>query len=814
MHALCCISPVPLERESHPLTLSDEQSTIAFPMDQQNNHKASKPPINYKNGSSSPLMTKAYSSVAPPYLESVVDHDENRSLARSTTGLSVGEGSMKIGMSGDLTISVESRGCTNSSTNVGGILYKWVNYGKGWRPRWFVLQEGVLSYYKVHGPDKVSVNHERHKGLRVIGDEAQRLQRKQRNANVDEKRPRKPFGEHKLNPMSVRGTKRTKRTLMPDLMQRLHKLFLEAVWQSSWVCICFKLLLNLDSGNVNQLHDLAVSSLRESKSDDKKFYIYTGTKTLHLRAETKEDKIIWLEALQAAKDLFPRNSLIYGLAPPPEEISLGTEKLRKRLLDEGLSEELVLECEQIILSEFSEVKDKFNTLQQRRIHLLERLRLLEAEKVELETTVVDEMQSQGGHASGRGLKYHGSETDDSDDEADKSGGMEIDSDEEDEIFFDTKETLGSYRTSSSDISSELSELDESGDMELVGFNYPKIQRRTKLPEPKEKEKSGNSLLRLLHVAAFAVSGYASTETRTCKPFNPLLGETYEADFPDMGLRFFSEKVSHHPMIVACHCDGRGWKFWGDSNLKSKFWGRSIQLDPVGTLTLQFEDGEEFQWSKVTTSIYNLILGKLYVDHYGTMRITGNRDLSCKLKFKEQSIIDRNPHQVQGYVHDKSGEKLATLFGKWDESMYYIMGDLAAKPKHYDPMSEAILLWRRNPPAENPTRYGFSSFAIALNELTPGLKERLPPTDSRLRPDQRHLENGEYEDANSEKLRLEQKQRRASQLQEKGWQPHWFRKEKGKDTFQYTGGYWEARKDSNWKDCPDIFGPDLPEMPAE
>lgn len=49
--------------------------------------------------------------------------------------------------------------------------------------------------------------------------------------------------------------------------------------------------------------------------------------------------------------------------------------------------------------------------------------------------------------------------------------------------------------------------------------------------------------------------------------------------------------------------------------------------------------------QVTTSIYNLILGKLYCDHYGTMRIEGNRDYSCKLKFKEQSIIDRNPHQV-------------------------------------------------------------------------------------------------------------------------------------------------------------------------
>lgn len=99
------------------------------------------------------------------------------------------------------------------------------------------------------------------------------------------------------------------------------------------------------------------------------------------------------------------------------------------------------------------------------------------------------------------------------------------------------------------------------------------------------------------------------------------------------------------MVVACHCEGRNWKFWADSNLKGKFWGRSIQLDPVGVLTLQFDDGETFEWSKVTTSIYNIILGKIYCDHYGTMRIKGSANYSCKLKFKEQSIIERNPHQV-------------------------------------------------------------------------------------------------------------------------------------------------------------------------
>jgi oxysterol-binding protein 1 len=49
-------------------------------------------------------------------------------------------------------------------------------------------------------------------------------------------------------------------------------------------------------------------------------------------------------------------------------------------------------------------------------------------------------------------------------------------------------------------------------------------------------------MRILYVAAFAVSGYASSDGHPCKPFNPLLGETYEADYPENGIRFISEKV--------------------------------------------------------------------------------------------------------------------------------------------------------------------------------------------------------------------------------------------------------------------------------
>lgn len=51
-------------------------------------------------------------------------------------------------------------------------------------------------------------------------------------------------------------------------------------------------------------------------------------------------------------------------------------------------------------------------------------------------------------------------------------------------------------------------------------------------------------------------------------------------------------------------------------------------------------------------------------------------------------------------------------------------------------------------------YFFSDLALTLNEP----EDRVAPTDSRLRPDQRLMESGRWDEANVEKQRLEEKQR--------------------------------------------------------
>ena len=78
-------------------------------------------------------------------------------------------------------------------------------------------------------------------------------------------------------------------------------------------------------------------------------------------------------------------------------------------------------------------------------------------------------------------------------------------------------------------------------------------------------------------------------------------------------------------------------------------------------------------------------------------------------------------QVNGFVEDVMGKKVATLFGKWDDSMYYVNNDGSGKPKDCTSSDDAALLWKKSKPPPSLTRYNLTSFAITLNELTPRLQ---------------------------------------------------------------------------------------------
>lgn len=298
--------------------------------------------------------------------------------------------------------------------------------------------------------------------------------------------------------------------------------------------------------------------------------------------------------------------------------------------------------------------------------------------------------------------------------------------------------------------------------------------------------------RMVYVAAFAVSSYGSGYFRAgSKPFNPLLGETYECIREDKGFKYISEQVSHHPPISVCHAESRNFIFWQDVRIKTKFWGKSMEFQPAGTTNLFLPSvDEKYMYNKVTTCVHNLFSGQRWVDQYGELKITASSGIACKLTFVKASYWSAKRHEIHGCVTSPDGKVVRNLFGKWSEALY-----CGVAPS-------AKCIWRPGTmPEDYELYYGFTRFAMELNELDPEMAKYLPPTDTRFRPDQRLLEEGDLQGAENLKLVLEQSQRerrkrREEEENEQLCEGRWFSRHitpSGEETWTYNNKYWEMRK---------------------
>ncbi len=88
--------------------------------------------------------------------------------------------------------------------------------------------------------------------------------------------------------------------------------------------------------------------------------------------------------------------------------------------------------------------------------------------------------------------------------------------------------------------------------------------------PEAANSDPDPLIRDAYVAAFALSQFANIEARNLKPFNPVLGETYEL-LTDQ-FKFVAEQVSHHPPISACVGYNDKYEMYTHTEVKGKFQG--------------------------------------------------------------------------------------------------------------------------------------------------------------------------------------------------------------------------------------------------
>ena len=324
--------------------------------------------------------------------------------------------------------------------------------------------------------------------------------------------------------------------------------------------------------------------------------------------------------------------------------------------------------------------------------------------------------------------------------------------------------------------------------------------------------------RLLYVTAFAISQFSGGRTKERairKPFNPLLGETFELVRTDKevpgGFRLLVEKVHHRPVKLAIHAESANWSFCQTPAPGQKFWGKSAEITTDGRVRISLHlpnGGQEcYSWNIATMFLRNVVMGEKYVEPVGTMTVvndsTGHK---ASIEFRSKGMFGGRAEEVQADLIGPDGRSAGSgLTGTWTAGLRV----------NGQGKSSGDEIWRVGDLVDNAAQtYGMTLFAAGLNEITAVEKGKLAPTDSRLRPDQRLAELGKLDEAEAWKHKLEEEQRaRRRVLEARGvtHQPRWFARvdeaPEGEEVWRIKAGkdsYWEARAKGSWAGVEDIF----------
>lgn len=253
------------------------------------------------------------------------------------------------------------------------------------------------------------------------------------------------------------------------------------------------------------------------------------------------------------------------------------------------------------------------------------------------------------------------------------------------------------------------------------------------------------------VCAFAISCYASHRFRDRKPFNPLLGETFE--FQHGNIRYFSEKVSHDPLVIATHTTGETFELWNCFKIQTQLKGISVEVCLQGKNHLKIlASGHLYEWNKANTMVKSN-LGQKSIETNGTIVLveTTKRFDSAEIRFKSSSFFSKTAnYEIDGCI-SQQGIKTALINGDWDKEVW--LSDLQTKSRK--------IIFAPNPhPPNHKDNYGFTEFAMNLNckETACSPIDFLPMSDSRNRSDLQLYEKGLSDEAQQIKQRLEQEQR--------------------------------------------------------
>ena len=302
-------------------------------------------------------------------------------------------------------------------------------------------------------------------------------------------------------------------------------------------------------------------------------------------------------------------------------------------------------------------------------------------------------------------------------------------------------------------------------------------------------------LQMCYICAFIIGELFLNIGRFLKPFNPILGETYEYYQNDHKFRYYSEQVKHKPQITAFVGETPEFIYYGDTLGDSSFkFLKGIELTFKNKIHIYLKkSGIHYIFNRPLIYIKGLMKPPMYNDYSGTIIIQDANDKSskCELTFIEQSWTSNELGNFEGKSFSNENEVKYLIGGNWQEEIYITDPDGNNK-------KSLLVLTKNSTYLQNSIdKYSLPFYACNLNVTNEHLNNNLPKNDSRFRHDIGLLELGEdcIPKAQIYKNAYEEKQR--NEIKDEGHEIQFFNEKVDEETeeiyYEPNGKYWEMKK---------------------
>ena len=330
-----------------------------------------------------------------------------------------------------------------------------------------------------------------------------------------------------------------------------------------------------------------------------------------------------------------------------------------------------------------------------------------------------------------------------------------------------------------------------GQKQCEKFYYLDLLNKAAHEEKKE--------MQLCYISAFIIGEIFLNIGRTLKPFNPIIGETYEYYNNNLNFRYYSEQVSHKPPVNAFVGETSNFILYGDTlgDTSFKLFKGGMELSFSNKIHILLKKyGDHYTYIPPNAIAKGLMKPPLYVDYYGDVLIENEKNpaYKCELKFIEESWTPNSLGNFEGTVYNND-KIIYLLGGNWKNEIY--MTDPDGNNKQ-----DLLILDQKLEYLNNTSEcYHLPEFTCDLNNLTEELENSLPLNDSRFKKDIRFLEEGNVDEAQKYKEKYEEKQRK--ELNNDSHKILFFKEEydseNEKKYYVPNGQYWEMKKNNTLKD---------------